>query len=130
LVTSRSCKARKDDGSPCRAPPLRGEEFCLWHSPDHAEEVAEAQKLGGLRRRRERTVSGAYEFEGVESVEQIQRLLNIAVLDTLGLENSVARSRTLAYLAQVGLKALEVSDFADRVAALEAAVGPRLVRKR
>ncbi|MDO8615029.1 MAG: hypothetical protein Q7T33_04765 [Dehalococcoidia bacterium] len=129
-MAARACKFRKDSGEPCRAPPLQDGDFCLWHSPEHAEEVAEARKLGGLRRRRERTVSGAYDFEGVETIGQIQRLLNIAVLDTLGLENSVARSRTLAYLAQVGLKVLEVADFADRIAALEAAVGPRLLRKR
>ena len=56
----------------------------------------------------------------------IRRLLEIAVLDTLSLENSVARSRTLAYLAQVALKALEVGEFQERLQALEAAVGPRM----
>jgi len=42
------------------------------------------------------------------------------------LENSVARSRTLAYLAQVALKTLEVGEFEARLEALEATVGPRL----
>ena len=101
-------------------------DFCLWHSPDHAEEAAEARRLGGLRRRKEKAVSGAYEIEGLESVGAIRRLLEIAALDTLSLENSVARSRTLAYLAQVALKALEVGEFQERLRALEAAVGPRL----
>lgn len=114
------------NGEPCRAPPLQNGEFYLWHSPEHAEEVAEARRLGGLRRRRERAVSGAYDFQGLGDVVQIRRLLEIAVLDTLSLENSVARSRTLAYLAQVALKALEISEFEDRSPALEAAVAPRL----
>ena len=47
----------------------------------------------------------------------------IAALDTLSLENSVARSRTLAYLAQVALKALEVGTFEERLRALEGTVG-------
>jgi hypothetical protein len=96
------------------------------HSPDHAEEMAEARRLGGLRRRREKTVSGVYDFDGLTDVAQVQRLLEIACLDTLSLENSVARSRTLAYLAQVALKALEVGELAERIEALERLVSPRL----
>lgn len=125
-MATRSCKQRKDDGQPCRAPPLQDGDFCLFHSPDHAKETAEARRLGGLRRRREKTVSGAYDFQGLGDVGQVRRLLEIAVLDTLSLENSVARSRTLAYLAQVALKALEVGDFEERLEALERAVAPRL----
>lgn len=38
-----------------------------------AEEVAEARRLGGQRRRRERVVSGAYDFDGLGSVATIRR---------------------------------------------------------
>ena len=92
------------------------------HDPAHAAEVAEARRLGGLRRRRELTVQGAYEFNGLESVADIRRLLEIAALDVLGLENSIARARTLAYLAVAATKLLEVGELEHRVAALEAAV--------
>ena len=122
----RTCNALKEDGSRCQAAPLLDGDFCLLHSPEHAEEMAEARRLGGLRRRREKTVSGAYDFDGLADVAQVQRLLEIACLDTLSLENSVARSRTLAYLAQVALKALEVGELAERIDALERLVAPRL----
>ncbi len=92
------------------------------HDPEHAEEVTEARRLGGLRRRREVAVSGAYDLSGIESVKDIRRLIEIAVLDTLGLENSVARNRTLAYLVQVALKTLEAGELEERIDALEAAV--------
>ena len=126
MVNASTCRAVKDDGQPCGAPRLRDGEYCFWHSPDHAEELAEAQRLGGLRRRKEKTVAGAYDLEGLDDVPKIRRLLEIAVLDTLSLENSVARSRTLAYLAQVALKTLEVGEFEARLEALEATTGPRL----
>ena len=125
-MSESSCRALKDDGQPCRAPRLRDSEFCFWHSPEHAEEAAEAQRLGGLRRRREKAVAGAYDFDGLDSVPKARRLLEIAALDSLALENSVARSRTLAYLAQVALKALEVGELAERIEALERLVAPRL----
>ena len=125
-MRERVCKAVKDNGNQCEAAPLTDGEHCFWHSPEHTEEVAEAGRLGGLRRRREKTVAVAYDIEGLETVGQIRRLIEIAVLDTLGLENSIARSRTIAYLAHVALKVLEVGEFQERLQALEAAIGPRL----
>jgi len=124
-VVIRACKAIKEDGSRCQAAPLQNSDFCLFHSPDHAKETAEARRLGGLRRRKEKTVAGAYDIEGLEDIPKIRRLLEIAVLDTLSLENSVARSRTLAYLVQIALKALEVGELEARLEALEATMGPR-----
>ncbi len=84
--------------------------------------MAEARRLGGLRRRREVAVSGAYEFAGLQTVADIRRILEIGVLDTLGLENSIARARTLAYLAMTAIKLLEAGEMEQRLAALEAAI--------
>ena len=92
------------------------------HSPEYAEEIAEARRLGGLRRRREVTVAGAYEFNGLETVVELRRLLQIAALDTLGLENSIARARTVGYLVGVAGKLLESGELEQRLAALEAAI--------
>ncbi len=92
------------------------------HSPEYAEEVAEARRLGGLRRRREVAVSGAYEFDGMETVTGLRRLLVIAALDTLGLENSIARARTLGYLVGVAGRLLETGELEERLASLENAL--------
>ena len=121
----RSCRFIRTDGSPCRSAPIRGEDYCFWHSPAHAEEADEARRLGGLRRRKERTVAGAYEFQGLATVADIRRLLEVAVIDTLSLENSVARSRTLAYLGQTALKCLEVGELEERLEVLESALRGR-----
>jgi hypothetical protein len=125
-MADRTCKARNEKGDPCRQAALREGDFCFWHSPDHAQEAAEARRLGGLRRRKEKVTSGAYDFEGLTDVAQVRRLLEIAALDALGLENSIARSRTLAYLAQVGVKLLEVGELEERVQAIEAVLNPRI----
>ena len=103
-------------------------DFCFVHDPEHADEMAEARRLGGLRRRREKAVSGAYDIEALENIGQVRRLLVIAVMDTLELENSIARSRALAYLTQVALKMLEVGEFEERLKALELTVGPKKSR--
>jgi len=89
------------------------------HSPEHIREVQEARRLGGLRRKRESTISSAYQFDSLTSVEGIRRIVEVAVLDTLAMENSLSRNRTLAYLVQVALHTLEVGDIEARIAALE-----------
>ena len=105
--------------------PPRGEAFCLWHSPDKEDEATEARRLGGLRRRREKTVAGAYDLAGLDSIESIRRIIEIALLDVLGLENSIARARVLISGALVAAKLLETGELAERLAALEAAVASR-----
>ena len=118
----RQCAFHLPSGEPCRAAPLKDGDFCLMHSPEHVQEVQEARRLGGLRRKREATLYGVYDFEGLETVSSIRRLIEVAVLDTLGMENSMSRSRTLAYLAQVALRTLEVGDLEKRLSVLEQAV--------
>ena len=120
-MSARGCPVICRNGRPCRATPLRDATWCVIHDPGHAEEVAEARRLGGLRRRRERTLAEVYEFSGLGDAESIRRLLDIAVLDTLNLDASVARVRALIAVAGTAIKFLEIGDLAERVAALEVA---------
>ncbi len=72
-MTISGCSGLKKNGQVCRAPKLLDSEFCLMHSPEHAEEMAEARRLGGLRRRREVAVAGAYAFNGLVAVADLRR---------------------------------------------------------
>jgi hypothetical protein len=126
-LRQRTCAAIKHDGKRCRQNPLQGEEFCFWHHPEYAEEADQARRLGGERRRREKITEGAYDLEGMASVPSLRRLLEVAMLDALGLENSVARSRVIVSGVLAGVKLVEVGELEDRLAAVEAALGPRVV---
>lgn len=128
MVISRTCREIRSNGEPCRAAPLRESNFCLWHDPEQADVVAEARRLGGVRRKRETTLAGAYEIEGLGSVAEIRRIVEIAVLDALSLDNSVARGRLLVACALAGAKLLEVGELEQRLADVEATLGPRLVK--
>ena len=125
MVSERPCSAITDGGGACQAAPLRGSAFCFFHDPEHQAEAAEARRLGGLRRRRESAVGAAFDVEGLDSVAAIRRLLEIAANDTLSLENSIARARTLAYLAQAAVRLLEAGELGDRLDQLEAAMRQR-----
>ena len=119
MVIRRQCAFVLRSGQTCRMHPLQNSEFCWAHSPERKKDVQEARRLGGLRRKRESTISGAYQFESLNSVEGIRRIVLIAVLDALSMENSMSRVRTLAYLAQVALRMLEVGEIEERVSTLE-----------
>ena len=97
------------------------------HSPEHAKEVQEARKLGGLRRKREATIVGAYDFESLTTVDGIMRLLEIVATDTLSMENGINRNRLLITLAMVAQRTLLV-DHEQRLTALEQSVSPHNVQ--
>jgi hypothetical protein len=100
---------------------MRDEPFCFWHSPETTEEAAEARRLGGLHRRKKKTVGAVYGFQGLRSIEDNQALLETAAIETLALENSIARNRALASYSAIGAKLIEVGDHEERLRALEAA---------
>jgi hypothetical protein len=118
-LVNRGCTFEKAQGLLCRAPARRGESFCFWHAPDTAEEAAEARRLGGLHRRKKKTIATIYGFNGLRTVEDNQALLETAVTETFALENSIARNRTLIAAATTGAKLVEVGDHEERIAALE-----------
>jgi len=99
-----------------RAAPLIDGAFCLLHDPAKAQEAGEARRLGGFRRRREGTIVVAYDLESLGTVEGIVRVLDIALRDVLGLDNSVPRNRVLIGVAQAAARLLQVGDLAARVA--------------
>ena len=122
-MVRRRCAYELANGRPCQAPPGRDSAFCFWHDPGKAEDLAEAQRLGGARRKRERTIAAAYDVAGLGTVEAIRRILEIATIDALGLENSIARGRLLISAAVAAAKLLETGELEERIAVLETAIG-------
>src|ERR1035437_3421970 len=125
MPTNQRCSGRNAQGEPCNATP-RQNGLRLWHDPELEDAAREARKLGGQRRKREVTIRGAYDIEGLGSIAEIRRVVEVAVTDLLGLENSVPRARSLLSAAQTAAKLLEVGELEDRLAAIENAMGPRL----
>jgi hypothetical protein len=92
------------------------------HDPAYQTEVQEARRLGGLRRKREISLQVAFDYEGIGSVEAIQRLIDIGIMEAFSVETPAGRARLLFQGAGLALKAHEVGELQDRLAALEAAV--------
>ena len=81
--------------------------------------------MGGLHRRKKRTVATIYGFGGLRSIEDHQALLETVVIETMALENSIARNNTVTRMILAGAKLIELGALAGRIAAIEAALGPK-----
>ena len=122
----RSCAFVVPDRSPCRANPMRDEQFCYFHHPDHRQEAAESRRLGGNRRRREKTIEGAYDLaDGLRSADDIQRVVEAITFDLLGMEPTIARANAILRAAGVAARLLETGELERRIADLEAALKDR-----
>ena len=107
MVGRRHCSATASDGRPCRAAPLVDGAFCFFHDRATVAEAAEARRLGGRRRRREKTIKTIYDLQGLDTFKGILRVLDIAVADALGLDNSIGRARVLITAASAAAKLVE-----------------------
>jgi hypothetical protein len=104
---------------------MRGEPFCFWHAPETADELADAQRMGRLHRRKKRTVAAIYGFGGLRTIEDNQALLETITIETMALENSIARNRAVNSMLATGIRMVEVGELEARIEALEAAAGRR-----
>jgi len=125
-MSKRPCRFVKDNGEPCQAAAMPDCDLCFFHDPEHAKEAADARRLGGLHRKREKITSTVYDFDGLRTSDGILRLLEIAATDTLALDNSVARTRALTYIASVAARVVQGLELEERLQAIEEALGPRL----
>ena len=122
MVARVRCAATNKAGNPCRMAPLTDSKYCWAHDPNNADAAAEARKAGGLRNRKEGTIAGVYGFQGLTTIQDIRRLLDVAAYDTLALDNGIARSRTLVSIAVAAAKLLEEGEMEDRLRQLERAL--------
>ena len=124
-MPTKRCSAKTALGEPCKATPRGDSGLCLWHDPELVEVANEARRAGGQRRKREVTVLAAYEVDGLASIPEIRRVVEVVVSDLLGMENSVARARALLSAAQVATSLLEKGETEERLRAIEAVLEPR-----
>ena len=98
---------------------MRDRDLCFFHAPETAPDAAEARRIGGLRRRREKTVEVRYDRDGLDGVTRLGRVLDTVILETLSLDNGLGRNRTLLHALRAWMEFLRITDHEARLAALE-----------
>ena len=117
-MVGRACSYQMPDGRACRATPLREQPFCFWHTPEREEDATEARRMGGLHRRKKRTVATIYGFGGLRTIEDNQALLETITIETLALDNTIARNRAVNAMLATGIRLVEIGELEARLEAL------------
>jgi hypothetical protein len=122
--SGRHCAARTVAGDPCRAYAVAGSDYCFHHEPALAAARRRARSKGGRARHGRRVGSVAAREAAaagitLEDATDAVALLETTIRDTLGLENSLSRARTLGYLTNLFLRAIDITVLEERVARLE-----------
>lgn len=116
ITIPTTCSFIKANGERCQARKLAGEEYCYFHSPQVVVERAEARRRGGLRRHGDKGETGSYV---IKSGRDVLIILEDAINDACGLEQTTGRAKAIGYLCQVILRGFEVTGLENRVATLE-----------
>ncbi len=108
-----TCKATRNDGSPCRAQAATGGKLCFWHNPDSRGKMVEAARRGGARR--------AVELPEADSLtpERARAILAGVIEAAASGAMDSGTARTVGYLLQVEARIREGTELEQRVKALE-----------
>lgn len=120
----RPCQAVTTTGVPCSSPAQSGASFCYFHDPLRAAEQQDARREGGRQRQRLTAVLGAHTPpKRIQTVADVTELLSDTInqVRTGQLDPKVANC--VGYLSGIMLKAIEVGENEERLAAMEAVVG-------
>ena len=81
--------------------------------------------MGGLRSSKENVIRTTYDIGSLTDTDELRRVMDIAVADTLTLPNSISRNRALSQLANTANRINETSELEQRINALERTLGMR-----
>lgn len=115
------CKAKTLSGAPCGGYAVEGSKFCFTHDPLRAAERAVAHRRGGNNHPHLTNETPFPECD-VKTAAGLCRFLESLLKETWLIEQSLSRSRTLAYVAMVQKGVIEVGELEARLQKLEEVV--------
>jgi hypothetical protein len=122
-MTPRHCNALNRHGAPCNAYAIAGSDYCFHHDPDRTLERNQARRKGGRARHgRHLGPVGPHTSPNLDNLSDVAALLRATINDTLQLENSLHRARTIGYLSGLLLKALDLATLDERLTQVERAL--------
>ena len=123
LKMMRPGRFRQEITKPRRSLTVVNEADVWIYFPDERE-VQHIDLKRGIKGREETSSRSimpwiTFDFEGLASVPALRRILEIVAVDTLGLDNGIARSRALIALVGAATKLLEIGELEERIRVLE-----------
>ena len=120
-MNAQRCAHTKRDGQACGGFALAGSRYCFAHDPTQAAKRDEARRRGG---KAGRVLTPTAPETTVRSVADVVTLVEATINDVRNGRLDSRTANTVGYLANIAIKAIELSEIEPRLQALEAVLEP------
>ncbi|MEQ1642053.1 MAG: DUF5763 domain-containing protein [Pyrinomonadaceae bacterium] len=117
-MAKQQCKGLNASGTQCKAY-ASDSGYCFMHDAAKGRERALARRNGGLSTKKPHTADASLIPAEVRSIDGVLAVLNYALLESIVLDNSIARGRLLVSIAHGFVEVLKVGELEQRLEALE-----------
>ena len=127
-MSKKECNGKTKVGGKCRA--FANENgFCFTHDATKGKERAIARRNGGLATKQPHFADASVLPSSVRNIASVLIVLDYALKEAVGLDNSIQRGRLLVSIAHGYIEALKVGEMEQRLEAVENAMNLRKQNK-
>lgn len=124
MSDKKQCNAKNRRGEQCKA--FASESgVCFMHDSAKGKERAIARRNGGLATKQPHYADASVLPLSIRNIESVLIVLDYALQESVGLDNSIQRGRLLVSIAHGYVEALKVGEIEQRLEAVETALKMR-----
>jgi len=128
MSDKKQCKAENRRGERCKA--FASESgVCFMHDATKGKERAIARRNGGLATKQPHYADASVLPSSIRKIEDVLIVLDYALQESIGLDNSIQRGRLIVSIAHGFIEALKVGELEQRLEAVEVALKSRKQNK-
>lgn len=127
-MSDKKCQSLTSKGEPCRAYATNSG-YCFTHDVSKGKERALARRNGGLATKTPHFADATLLPSKVRNIDSVFTILDYALFEAIGLDNSIQRGRLLVSISHGYVEALKVGEFQERLDAVENALRLRKEKK-
>ena len=129
MSNKQQCKANNKQGERCKA--FANENgSCFMHDATKGNQRAIARRNGGLATKKPHFADISLLPSTIRNIESVLIVLDYALKESVGLDNSIQRGRLLVSIAHGFIEALKIGEMEQRLEAVENALNLRKGQKK
>jgi hypothetical protein len=129
MSEKKQCKSKNKQGERCRA--FASENgVCFMHDATKGKERAMARRNGGLATKQPHYADASVLPSSIRKIEDVLIVLDYALQESIGLDNSIQRGRLIVSIAHGYIEALKVGEMEQRLEAVEMTLKLREKQKK
>ena len=124
MSDKKRCEGINKKGGQCRAFATENG-FCFMHDATKGKQRAIARRNGGLATKKPHFADASHLPSSIRNIESVLIVLDYALRESVGLDNSIQRGRLIVSIAHGFIEALKVGEIEQRMEAVETALSLR-----